>query len=259
MKKILIIALTVIGYHAAMGKPYERTDGLAKDSERYADLLSDPYSARFLDIFLDPSYNHNSGSIRRPTEEEMAIGRWFREQGEKSFPILLEVIRREQGNLGADRIYNALNWIGDHRGDKTAILTEVRGRLPHWKDSGFNHNMYSRLVSASFRLLAAEGDESDLALMQSLLDPERGKYQDEIDEYSRELMTRLEREKARPDKRYGLDAISPSVEGNAGKAAVNGANGQGKVVNAPSKILWTLLVLILALPLFVLAIRNTKR
>lgn len=256
MNKSLIFMVSLLGTFAAIGELYERDDGYSEDQERYADLLVDPYAARFLDRFLDPSDCH--GATAKPDKEEVENSIWYSQQGEKSFPLLLEVLRREEGNFGAVRIEKALARVMRYPGDKTAFVEEARRRLPHWKNEGFEPKQYNNMVTMSFRLLAEEGDESDIALIESMLDtdPEHPVYEEQIDRNVSLLVERLAKIEERPDKRNSGEAVSPSVVRNPHEDQGNDA---AKSDDAPRITFWIFLASVLVLLLIVLAIRRAKR
>jgi hypothetical protein len=251
--------IALFGASAACGKPYQRDDGFAEDKERYADLIVDPYAARFLDHFLDPRDCHVSAS--KPDKEEVENSIWYSEQGKKSFPLLLEVLRREEGNLGAIRVDKALARVMRYPGDKTPFVEEVRRRLPHWKNAGFAPKQYNNMVTMSFRLLAEEGDESDIALIQSLFDtdPEHPVYQEQIDRNVNLLRDRIAKIEERPDKRDSDEIDSSSNAESLHDNATNGEQGEGTTTNGLLHTLWLLLVAAFVLPLIIVARRRAKR
>jgi hypothetical protein len=256
MNKSLIFMVCLCGTHAAIGELYIRDDGYAEDRERYADLLVDPYAARFLDRFLDPSDCH--GAAAKPDREEVENSIWYSKQGEKSFPLLLEVLKREEGNLGAVRIDKALARVMSYPGNKTAFVKEVRRKLPQWKNEGYEPKQYNNMVTMSFRLLAEEGDESDIALIESMLDTDHAHpiYQKQIDRNVKQLKERLAKTKERPGKRNIDEVISPSGESAPDK---KGAKGNGIITDTPSKSFWLVLAATLLLPLIALSVRRAWR
>ena len=144
------------------------------DQQRYADLLEDPYARRILGVIFH--VGRGDGNYRFTLEEE-ADKKWFDAEGTKTFPVLLEVLKREPSPLDSPAPPYA--WLGvqmqrdilglvkrSPEGDLQPFVEETRRQIARW--IGFpstgKHTLV-QLLSEGFDLLAQEGDESDIALI----------------------------------------------------------------------------------------------
>ena len=147
-----------------------------QDKKRYEDLNDDDSDKRFLKVFLDPGYGH---AKQRVPEQWVEID-WARAQGEDAFPVLLEVLKRESNDdlnlrphpwIGVERKMHVLNWVESHPdGDPKPFLEEVRRQLPEWSERQIaDHDTHTGFIREALNLLAREGDESDIPLIESFL------------------------------------------------------------------------------------------
>lgn len=147
------------------------------DEKRYEDLLQDPFNKRFLSIMLDPRSFHGPSTFSVLNRDEIA---WCREQGVKGYPMMLEILRREpipkvedSGEIWQSLIFteSVLICIRNFpEGDTRPFIKEVRRQLPEWsKRQIASHDTHTGFIREALDLLAREGDESDIPMIELFL------------------------------------------------------------------------------------------
>lgn len=147
------------------------------DEDRYEDLLDNSFNRRFLTIFFHPGANHG-GYIY--TESEKNEIKWAQKEGEKAFPLLLEVFKREpipgdgaspEQWRGVTIRQNILYWLKDFPGgDPQPFVEEIRHQLPEWSERQIaNHDTHTGFIREALDLLARKGDAADIPLIEAFL------------------------------------------------------------------------------------------
>jgi hypothetical protein len=174
---LILLVCSCIGLDAS---PDDLDDYRPKihNEKRYEDLLVDPFNKRLLSIILDPrSYDGPNSGFTMINHNEIV---WCREQGVKAFPMLLEVLKREPTPNAGDhgKIWRSVDF-KEHvlcfikifpGGDTKPFVEEVRRQLPQWSERQIpNHDAHTAFIREALDLLAREGDESDIPLMELFL------------------------------------------------------------------------------------------
>lgn len=217
MTKFILVALVCICVRLeAQHGEEESIRPQIHNEKRYEDLLGDPFTKRFLSIMLDPrSYGGPSGYAVLNNNEFI----WCREQGADAFPILLEVLKREPnpGKEDSGEIWNSLiykravlNWVRDFpEGDPQPFVEEVRRQLPVWTERQIaNHDTHTGFIREALDLLAREGDESDIPLIESFLEDVNRNNKHNAQMSLTKLKERLASEperKSRPPREHRFD------------------------------------------------------
>jgi len=192
--------LPLVGHH-------EESIDFEQNKQRYEDLWNDEHNVKFLKVFLDPGYGH----AKQRSPEEWEKINWVREQGDKAFPILLEMLRREPNDdlkmlphpwIGVERKMHVLSWVLRHpNGDQMPFVDEVRRQLPEWAERQIaNHDTHTGFIREALKLLARVGDESDVPLIESFLDDVNRNNKHYAERSLASLKERLARESTKRDR-----------------------------------------------------------
>jgi len=170
---------------------------------RYKDLLEDPFNKRFISIFFHPGANHGGYIF---TDEEKKEITWSQNQEIKAFPVLLEILKREpnpnkddSGDIWNSLVFkkSVLTWVRVFsEGDSRPFVEEIRRQLPEWLDRQIViHDSHTGFIRAALDLLAREGDESDITLIESFLEDANSNNKHNAKKSLKKLKDRLAKEK----------------------------------------------------------------
>ena len=221
------------------------------DKERYGDLLENPYARRILGVIFHVGYGHGA---YRFTEEEYTEMRWFDEQGPKAFPVLLEVLKREPTPVAEPNSITAwhalsrsrliLGWISHFpEGDFWPFVEVVRVQILRLKGLQNKDYLQSNFFREAFDLLAREGDESDILLMEQFLDDEDVGNRDNSRASIAKLKARLAAEKALKENSPELEPSKfTSAASDASIAAPDAKSSPATLYSYESLPFWAALV-----------------
>ena len=185
------LSASLFGHHAEFSE-------IERHLKPYADLLDENENEKFLRVFLDPQVFHG-GAVFSP--ERQAEITWAKNQQEEIFPILLEILKREANGTekndhfwyGVERKMHLLYWVLKRPdGDPQPFVEEIRRQLPEWSDRQIaNHDTHTGFIREALDLLAREGDESDIPLIESFLEDVNGNNKHNAEKSLTKLKDRL--------------------------------------------------------------------
>lgn len=259
MKTLYIILTLLLHFPTLALAKIQAFEFLEDDKKIYGELLHDQEKERFLKVFLNTAH----GDLISLTDDQWAELDWANAQKELAFPVLLEVLKREKD---IDYTARAGPWKGiirkeallgfvkkNPQGDPKAFLQEVRQQLPQWTLSErkfANHDMHTGFIRAALELLAREGDESDIPLIESFLNDVNGNNKESAQKNLTKLNERLAAEAA--EKSRVRNGFKSDMSRGKATALLNEANNSEEKIADEKKyhltsiIAGVLLVLILA-------------
>lgn len=262
---LILLVCSCIGLYA---NPNDLENDRPKihNEKRYEDLLGDPFNKRFLSIMLDPrSYDGPNSGFTVINLDEIT---WCREQGIKAFPILLEVLKREpspnagdHGEIRHSVVFkeHVLYYIKAFpEGDTRPFLEEVRRQLPLWSERQIPDPAAHTFIRQALDLLAREGDQSDIPLIESFLSDVDRNNKHNAQTSLTKLKERLSKESE--NKTRSSDRIignrNPTAESFTDEAKKNHFAKNNKFTN--QNVILTLAIIIMLMIIASMVIKKIK-